>query len=459
MPFPPHGATAAVRWQRPERGAVEFDLGMSRIARLDDGRLASHRLPRRGSLRYLALKTLARGWVRLVREGVVWPGDLEFLETGLKSVLLTYLGRVGVEVRKDDLDVLFRESDSTDLKRLDFTGLVGKSLSLRDISRFLSHPKRARDYHESENIETEDILQHGEAIADKAFETWEEEANLNEAQLTTRTVGGSAFIHLTHLSLANPGPNVSWSDLLELAPKLNLLTHLSLANWKTPLLRRNTLVQAVSSVQQSNLMNLPSQANEHDRKDWDEPAHVLRALSRSTYSLEWLDLEGCNSWLPALAVGYNSLGSLADARPTSATNSVSSSSSEEDALWRHGMIVQAKGPDWNGSWRKLRYVNISQRWIPRKASSLDRMMPSLLRKEIRYYLQEQRRKQDILNAEEIDGEDEEGDEDQDSFAVRYAVWETQEIKDREVVRMIKALLDRHIKFDHGWEPLEKWKDR
>jgi hypothetical protein len=432
--FAPARITSLARQEMEDALVVEFDLGFSRIAKINDQKLASHKLPSKGSLKYYSLKTMAKAWPEI--KEYYYPEDFECLETGIKSALLTYLGRYQMEINREDLDILFRDRDSKDLKRLDLTDIVGKQLTVKDVSKFLANPKNSPTIRDIDQTMTTV----SSAIHEDKFESWEDEANLIEAQLISKTIGGSAFIHLTHISLANPGPNVSWSDLLELAPKLNLLTHLSLAYWRTPLLRRDTSISTPEALQRLGLGRSRS-VSEAERTDWDEPAHVLRSLSKSTYSLEWLDLEGCNEWLPALAVsdGHGS------AIPNSPTHSTVSSSSDEDALWRDGIVAQAKGPDWNGSWSKLKYVRIAPQWLPGNVSIVKTSHPSLIRDQMLLYLREKRREQGAFG----DGYE----NDQWSRMSDYEAWEAQEQKDRAAVSKIRSQVNRYVHFDHGWEPV------
>ncbi len=85
-----------------------------------------------------------------------------------------------------------------------------------------------------------------------------------------------AFTSLTHLCLANPGPEISWSAFLALAQNLPDLTHLSLAYW--PL----------------------ANTSPGDLSRWSATLRSLSCLSRSLTKLQYLDLEGCSDWTPVL---------------------------------------------------------------------------------------------------------------------------------------------------------------
>jgi hypothetical protein len=90
----------------------------------------------------------------------------------------------------------------------------------------------------------------------------------------------------------------SWSDLLKISPNLNKITHLSLAYWPQPTTTPNAVTASISTRYGSvSASGTPFYSDLDD--DWHEATNILRRLSVNTYSLEWLDLEGCN-WLKAL---------------------------------------------------------------------------------------------------------------------------------------------------------------
>ncbi|KAL8646615.1 MAG: hypothetical protein Q9226_006782 [Calogaya cf. arnoldii] len=85
-----------------------------------------------------------------------------------------------------------------------------------------------------------------------------------------------AFTSLTHLCLAKPGPEISWSSLLTFVQHLPDLTHLSLAYWP--------IAGTISPEGSSRLKNMKS----------------ISTLSRSLTKMQYLDLEGCWDWIPVL---------------------------------------------------------------------------------------------------------------------------------------------------------------
>ncbi|KAJ4164977.1 hypothetical protein LMH87_006629 [Akanthomyces muscarius] len=164
---------------------------------------------------------------------------------------------------------------------LDLTGALGRSLTLREVTAFL-FPARP----------TAPVLE-------DAQDSWDASEDRPAARLSHALVP-----NLTHLSLAiNPelAQNASWRDLLTLAPKLRSVTHLSLAYWPEPCFLQNAKFVTVGSPQGHRIpyggTNYYSHSIDHD---WSEALLVLKKLSQSLYSLEFLDLTGCASWFKAL---------------------------------------------------------------------------------------------------------------------------------------------------------------
>jgi hypothetical protein len=136
------------------------------------------------------------------------------------------------------------------------------------------------------------------------------------------------FPELRALSLAHPKPSSSsWTGLLNLLAHLPTLTHLSLAHWPIPCRNPRTATTRIRG-QEDRLLTPDALDN-----NWAEVASILRQLSRSTYCLKWLDLEGCSEWLPALKW----VGKDPDGFPQSS---------------------DSVGPEWNGSWRDVEWLGI-----------------------------------------------------------------------------------------------------
>ncbi|KAM3511707.1 hypothetical protein MY11210_004664 [Beauveria gryllotalpidicola] len=168
-----------------------------------------------------------------------------------------------------------------EITALDLTGALGRSLTLRDLTAFL-------------------FPAHSTApLQDDTQDSWDAMEHIPITRLSHALVP-----NLTHLSLAispEKAGNVSWRDLLTLAPRLGSITHLSLAYWPEPCLLRSAKFATVGSPQGCQIpyggTNYYSHSIDHD---WSEALFVLRKLSRSLYALEFLDLTGCASWWQAL---------------------------------------------------------------------------------------------------------------------------------------------------------------
>lgn len=158
------------------------------------------------------------------------------------------------------------------------------------------------------------------------------------------------FENLRFLSLAHPNPAAaSWTSLLNLLARLTTITHLSLAHWPTPTRTPGARNARIRHPTHRSLTFSYSGTDNYAEleNNWAEAASILRQLSRATYCLKWLDLEGCAIWLPALSwVGEDPNG----------------------VPYRPGAV----GPDWNGSWRDVDSINLSPGWIPILSDDDDR---------------------------------------------------------------------------------------
>jgi hypothetical protein len=329
------------------------------VALLDIG---SQNLPQRGSLMDYALASIARNW-DFVR--VYDFNNISLLPTSIKAPLVSYLSLYGSEVDLESLQqILFDDVSGTqfteDIARLDLTGLISPSLSLKDIKTLfcptkkrpgvggllrklhLEDAERKIDIGGSSNVDPEDSL------------SWEQKAD----QLTTVPVSpiGMNFPNLTHLSLAKAGKYSSWAQLLDVAIHLKTLTHLSLAHWPIPsMVPTNSKWLPHAPTPSMFDFRRPGEVN---RNLFWEATDILRRLSNRTYCLQWLDLEGCNGWLAALTWSGDGRGrskwestSLADSRSTNHPDFSS-------------------GVDWCSSWVQVRYVNLAQGWVPENETTI-----------------------------------------------------------------------------------------
>lgn len=292
------------------------------------------------SLLHASLRTAAENWEAIAEDCLE---ELEVLPVHLRSAMLSYLTKYGPASGVDIRSVRALFPEETDAKCLDFSGLVGWSLSLKELKRWLTAP-------------IADPAEHAHAKSDDLAESWEEEvadkvwAPLAPA-LTTR------LPFLSKLSLAFPPSSISWVDLLSLSKELGTITHLSLAHWpiptRTPNMQTTSYISKTGSEHAAGGTSLYSASD----KEFDESAIILRQLSENTYCLRWLDLEGCSAWLPALA--WQGLPQTETATTTTSTT--------EMAEWRQQShnSASARGPDWRGAWRNIAYLNLSQDWLPR----------------------------------------------------------------------------------------------
>ena len=265
-------------------------------------------LPQNGSLIHTALKTLAMNWAWHVGYDQYY---LATIPVRYKESLLYYIARYGRGgTDKDGLDVLFL--DETDLE--DATGVDG--LTHLDLSASIGHPLKLK--------QLKDILGAKKTIpskmeaSDVVPESWDMPSILDSPSNLPR------FHFLTHLSLSRPNNTASWKELLDLAPDLTTITHLSLAYWPTPTISPNSTTAYRETPQGTVSFGASNFYSTFDN-DWTEAASILRRLSKSTYCLKWLDLTGCFPWVQALK--YDQI-------------------------------------DWCGAWRALEVVKVDQGYIP-----------------------------------------------------------------------------------------------
>ena len=245
--------------------------------------LPGSNLPSAGSLADNVLKAIAVDWEWHVHYDQYY---LATIPVRYKEVLLHYIALYspqGIDVK--GLEVLFHDAteleDATgaaSLTHLDLSTFIGGSLALKGLKPFLISPKPS--------ISTE-------APADEPTESWDA-ATTPEVSLTL-----PKFHTLTHLSLAHPAPAASWNSLLNLAPHLKSLTHLSLASWPTPTLAPNSSTAYTATPSghvQYGASNYYSQFDD----DFTEAAGIFRQLCKQTICLQWLDLTGCYPWTKCL---------------------------------------------------------------------------------------------------------------------------------------------------------------
>ncbi|KIH91812.1 hypothetical protein SPBR_01370 [Sporothrix brasiliensis 5110] len=179
-----------------------------------------------------------------------------------------------------------------DFRHLDLTWSIGNSISVREVNELL-FPSRS-------------TATHGR-LRDAGHKQQQDDAELLESWDAPGIVSlpRPLLPNLTHLSLAlmpdRTPQSVSWRQLLSFAAHLPMLTHLSLAYWPEPTLTPNAKLATVDSPLGRRFQYGATGAYSHSiDNDWAEAVLLLRKLSKALYGLEYLDLTGCASWLPAL---------------------------------------------------------------------------------------------------------------------------------------------------------------
>lgn len=234
--------------------------------------------------------------------------------------------------------------------------------------------------------ESREFKRKGKAV--EVAESWEEEAgdSAHSPPLLTAALPTPYFSNLSRLSLARPTAWASWSELLKISPNLNKITHLSLAYWPRPSITPNAATTSmVSNVTTVSLGGSHFYSDLDD--DWHEATNILRRFSANTYSLQWLDLEGCN-WLKALSWRSDDLVSV-------------SRSDHDPEEWRYH--TASPGPDWNDAWRRITFLNFFQGWIPADLQSLQNIPAGMVPVQLMRWLRENKGKDEVrwkLNAHE-----------------------------------------------------------
>ncbi|KAJ5164011.1 uncharacterized protein N7500_005841 [Penicillium coprophilum] len=326
----------------PDRMPVVFEEEIHRLTRLQGARFPDQR-----SLVHLMLKSMALNWSWHVE----YDGPfLSHLPNHIKELLLSYIAvyargsplrgymkglRPLFLTRQDQERISDENPDFNDsrvvdtdfnIARLDLGNALGSWITLKQLTNEMILPLDPA------------VGVSGHEIGEDVPTSWDEYVHNDTAKAMldpfpapsipkaiTQTL---RFPELRALSLAHPTPSAaSWTALLNLIAHLPTLTHLSLAHWPIPCRNPRAATSRIRGAvtRFSNLDPL--------NDNWAEAASILRQLSRSTYCLKWLDLEGCGEWLPALKW----VGKDPDGLPQS---------------------PDTVGPEWNGSWRDVEWLGI-----------------------------------------------------------------------------------------------------
>lgn len=309
-----------------EAGERRRPGGLGRFASMTG--LAGGRMGEGGadSLAHHALKTVAEQWEMLDPED--YRDAMAGFPLQLRLRLLSYLACYGPAIDIEAFKALTQGTEP--VTYLDLAGLIGHStLRLPKLAK-LFRPQEVRDQ------ETDS------GVAD----SWEQDATFETHLSATPSI--SRFSSLTHLSLSHPPPRILWKELLSFTRYTPQLTHLSLAYWPRPTLTPNLATTTVSSQHSPDVRAGGSHYYSNMDQDMSEPASLLRQLSNNLLRLQWLDLEGCTEWIPALA-------SLA--APSDPINSIS----ETDAWSTTSPVVMQVFTD---TWKNMAYMHVAQGWLP-----------------------------------------------------------------------------------------------
>ncbi|KAL1861667.1 hypothetical protein VTK73DRAFT_6987 [Phialemonium thermophilum] len=278
-------------------------------------------LPAKGSLMDVSLRCMASDWEFQRSYNRYYLFELP---SQLRSALVTYLGIwSGVAVSVADLRAILLpcaepvpeggggpdgeaayeppadpSSANEDLHHLDLTGLVGRSIRLRELSDLL-FPSRAA---------TRLLAADQGELVQESWETAVDDATASAG--APSAVPRPLLPNLTHLSLAvtpESASSASWRQLLAFASHLPTLSHLSLAYWPPPSLTPNANAQSLSVASPHGTVPYGGTGfySHSLDDDWSEAVLVLRRLGKRLYGLEYLDLTGCAEWFPALAASVD----------------------------------------------------------------------------------------------------------------------------------------------------------
>ncbi|KAL7629080.1 hypothetical protein AAE478_000598 [Parahypoxylon ruwenzoriense] len=268
------------------------DLKTDAVGRIQHWPLPGAYAPDPGSLVDQVLRRIALDWEQQRHWNQFY---LYTLPSRLRTTLLSYISDLyqpGLSVK--DLRLVLAGPAEEELAQygiekpdvcklngdvfcLDLAGLLGKSLTLKELNELLFPPKVV--------------------VAPDLQDSWD----------APEPISGPMKLlpNLTQLSLAvdpGTGPPISWKQLLSLASKLPTLTHLNLSGWPEPSLTPNAKFAKVASPLTGGAVQYGGTGpySHNLDGDWSEAILVLKRLSKSLYSLDHLDLTGCGDWFPAL---------------------------------------------------------------------------------------------------------------------------------------------------------------
>ncbi|KAF2265006.1 hypothetical protein CC78DRAFT_543563 [Lojkania enalia] len=413
---PPPGPAAPTSWLRSIRNAPDYIRGLNRKWMGEEGRVGSFgplarvhddefkRLPQIPSLVHSCLKTLTLHWEELVEYEQYY---LPTLPIPLKEALLSYLS---LYAPRDCVDfksfkILFsndkeieNSTGSEEIRLLDLTNLLNPHLTLTDLQKSLSRSFPSAPLIKTLktlSLDTSPVTQHPSV---PIAESWDDEPE-PEPGLPQPSPAPSVpfFPSLTRLSLAHPGAIASWTTLLSLSANLRTLTHLSLAYWPTPSITPNAATTSMISKHSTVALGGSHFYSRLD-DDWAEAANILRRLSLNMYSLRWLDLEGC-TWVRALVWGHSEELGAGPGAGAGDNTRFDAAEREGEEGWIYAQAPP--GPDWNGAWCQIEYVNLFQGWIPVDQRAIMRMPAGVIPVQLLGWLRRMERARERIEEEGV----------------------------------------------------------
>lgn len=300
------------------------------------------RVPTEGSLIDVVMKAMA------VNIDYHWEVDhlwMSALPVELKAMLLGYIARLSPprSLTVENLRTLFasqgtagiEEATGTDgLDRLDVACSIGRSIRFSDLEAL----QRTVEKGKGGRAKSRDPSQKPTTSSEpELLDSWD----LPDPELPRTISPGLCFPGVTKLALDFPGPQVSWTRLIEFSRHMHHLTHLSLAGWPKPNM-------SSESAHKEGYANSPASSGSTDRHELND---VLRSFARNTPSLTYLSLSDCHAWFEELAsepavpshsrlrFSRTAKADIADAFPTA--------SAQVDKVWA-------------SHWRNLQTIDLSQ---------------------------------------------------------------------------------------------------
>lgn len=279
------------------------------------------------SLTHITLKTIAESWDLFDEDD--YPTLIE-IPLRLRLRLLSYIAFYGPPIDALGLQALLQGSER--IEALDLTSLLGHAnLTLKKVTKALARPEQVDDSQPKETI----------------AESWDAEETFEQSLRPAFSINRAA--HITHLCLSHPGPHTSWRDLLVFTKTTPQVTHLSLPYWPWPSRTPNLATTTVSSQHSPEVTASASSYYAALDQDFEEPISVLRQLSSYLLCLQWLDIEGCQQWAPALA-------GLAK------EDAVEANGGRRDDVWH--TADSERLPILASNWKNLSHLHIAQGWVP-----------------------------------------------------------------------------------------------